>query len=592
MGSAFPRDELQALAETACNGELTPRDVERLEQLLAGNADAQQFYLKQVRLDACLRWEFAGGLEESAPPAAPAAPVSAPTSVPFFSTLSASLLTPGGLLFSYVVAAALLGIATLLGALYKVSPPSVPMAVAPAPFPAKDRPTPMPRKEVIAVARVTDMVQVVWADRTLAPSVKRVFLGNKFALASGLMEITYDTGARVVLEGPCTYTVESRSGGFLEWGRLTARVDKGIGGGGRGAGNELAQSPNQESNIKNQKSPGPLFSIRTPTAVVNDIGTEFGVEVDEHNGSCVHVFVGAVDLAPVDRLSGGVRINKGEAGRISGAQGAAIEKIGMDSSRFVRPRAMLAGTLERNPVLFRDRFKTFAMGALWRAGSHGSPDILSMVSQDGRPALRMKNSPAANSNIIRSLETVESFSLQGLAAIQLDVVFRRSSVAPPRIEVWLSGSSRKMVRMVESANYVNFSADSCEGIHRQLGAQWSPKNACRNGERYRCILSVDGRCARLTMKDDINLSVVHKAQFDNFSLADLGDDVRVVLVLFTEPNQTGECWIYEAMLSGRLGARRYPSSKDVPETTLKPSPVKPHDALQMKGKEAAKQASR
>ena len=29
-----------------------------------------------------------------------------------------------------------------------------------------------------------------------------VSLGDKFALASGLMEITYDTGAKVILQGP------------------------------------------------------------------------------------------------------------------------------------------------------------------------------------------------------------------------------------------------------------------------------------------------------------------------------------------------------------------------------------------------------
>ena len=32
-----------------------------------------------------------------------------------------------------------------------------------------------------------------------------VSLGDKFALASGLMEITYDTGAKVILQGPVTY---------------------------------------------------------------------------------------------------------------------------------------------------------------------------------------------------------------------------------------------------------------------------------------------------------------------------------------------------------------------------------------------------
>ena len=40
------------------------------------------------------------------------------------------------------------------------------------------------------------------------------------------MEITYDTGAKVILQGPVTYVVESKDGGFLSLGKLTARVEK------------------------------------------------------------------------------------------------------------------------------------------------------------------------------------------------------------------------------------------------------------------------------------------------------------------------------------------------------------------------------
>ena len=49
---------------------------------------------------------------------------------------------------------------------------------------------------------------------------------TSIALASGLMEITYDTGAKVILQGPVTYEVESANGGFLSVGKLTARLEK------------------------------------------------------------------------------------------------------------------------------------------------------------------------------------------------------------------------------------------------------------------------------------------------------------------------------------------------------------------------------
>ena len=41
------------------------------------------------------------------------------------------------------------------------------------------------------------------------------------------MEITYDTGAKVILQGPVTYDVESSAGGYLSLGKLTVRVERG-----------------------------------------------------------------------------------------------------------------------------------------------------------------------------------------------------------------------------------------------------------------------------------------------------------------------------------------------------------------------------
>ena len=52
-----------------------------------------------------------------------------------------------------------------------------------------------------------------------------VALGDTFALASGLMEITYDTGAKVILQGPVTYEVEA-NGGYLAVGKLTGKLEK------------------------------------------------------------------------------------------------------------------------------------------------------------------------------------------------------------------------------------------------------------------------------------------------------------------------------------------------------------------------------
>ncbi|NLF06720.1 MAG: hypothetical protein GX594_01910 [Pirellulaceae bacterium] len=51
----------------------------------------------------------------------------------------------------------------------------------------------------------------------------------------------------------------------------------------------LATDPSPLSSL-----PSPLFTVRTPTSVVTDLGTEFGVEVNESGDTTSHVFQGTV----------------------------------------------------------------------------------------------------------------------------------------------------------------------------------------------------------------------------------------------------------------------------------------------------------
>ena len=80
-----------------------------------------------------------------------------------------------------------------------------------------------------------------------------VSLGDKFTLASGLMEITYHTGAKVILQGPVTYSVEA-NGGYLSVGKLTGKLEKKAEGGRRKA----ERRSHTESSIRNPPSPFPL----------------------------------------------------------------------------------------------------------------------------------------------------------------------------------------------------------------------------------------------------------------------------------------------------------------------------------------------
>jgi hypothetical protein len=173
-----------------------------------------------------------------------------------------------------------------------------------------------------------------------------LYLGDRLALRSGLLEITYDTGAKVILQGPVTYEVESPAGGYLSVGRLTATLEKKP-----EVRGQRSESANQQSEIGNRKSPdlcpltSDLFAIRTPTALVTDLGTEFGVEVDRKGETTSHVFRGTIKVellggdakrgnrVAILRENESIRTEKDEE---AGDSHASLHRVGIDPGVFTR----------------------------------------------------------------------------------------------------------------------------------------------------------------------------------------------------------------------------------------------------------------
>ena len=138
-----------------------------------------------------------------------------------------------------------------------------------------------------------------------------VSLGDRFAIRSGLLEITYDTGAKVILQGPVTYKVESKNGGFMSVGKLTGKVEV-----------EAAKG----------------FCVRTPTATVTDLGTEFGVEVDREGNHDVQVFAGQVKVQLPAEQGGRPRemqLTVNQAIRFNASTGS-VTRHSATTSQFVR----------------------------------------------------------------------------------------------------------------------------------------------------------------------------------------------------------------------------------------------------------------
>ncbi len=217
-------------------------------------------------------------------PEAPIPPIVLDLSSTTHYPLPTSHFSVGSWAFSYMVATVIMGVMLLGFWAYEITHHQH-IAEAPSQSAPSDA-----RTEMVFVGRITGMVDVQWSDdpRYLPPlGFAHVPLDRKYILDSGLLEITYDSGAKVILQGPCSYEVESTAGGYLALGKLTAKVAK------------------KRSEVRGQRSDHyplstthyPLFSVRTPTALITDLGTEFGVEVSEDGLSEFRVFQGAVEVA-------------------------------------------------------------------------------------------------------------------------------------------------------------------------------------------------------------------------------------------------------------------------------------------------------
>ncbi len=109
-----------------------------------------------------------------------------------------------------------------------------------------------------------------WLDEQAPPEAGGALaVGRSLHLASGIAEVQFDIGARVILQGPASFGIESPSRVRLTLGKLTAEIT----------------TPEARG-----------FTVLTPDATMMDQGTEFGVEVAPSGSHRVHVFKGEVDL--------------------------------------------------------------------------------------------------------------------------------------------------------------------------------------------------------------------------------------------------------------------------------------------------------
>ncbi len=346
--------EFYDLANAQCEGELTAAQGARLEELVVGNADLRRRYIVYMQMNAGI--EMDASLTKCNVQYSPPTRVFQPTPLPLGFLGNAYHGMVGffsqEVPFSILIATLVFGLAGLIGSMMTVDHHT---QLAGRSTTATDRPfvsnkeaakSPVPEK-MEYVGRITSMVDCVWSDDKgfLPPSGNYVALGREYKLDAGLMEITYNTGARVILQGPCMFTAESAAGGYLSLGKLTARVESRsrLPDGTSRSRLPSGTLPTDRDASKSRPAGGTYFAVRTPTATVTDLGTEFGVEVKKSGEASVLVIVGEVEMASAggsDGVDHRLRLKKGQAAHVEkiGNKPALVNATGKAGS-FVRAMA-------------------------------------------------------------------------------------------------------------------------------------------------------------------------------------------------------------------------------------------------------------
>lgn len=121
------------------------------------------------------------------------------------------------------------------------------------------------------VATVKECLNIQFADdKGIATGSQLTNHRESYRLKRGILEIEFEYGATVIIEAPAEFKLDSADKMTLNSGRLYAKVP------GSAAG----------------------FIVETPYSTIIDLGTEFGVKVDDDGTTDVHMIRGRASLVP------------------------------------------------------------------------------------------------------------------------------------------------------------------------------------------------------------------------------------------------------------------------------------------------------
>ncbi|MBI2950000.1 MAG: FecR domain-containing protein [Verrucomicrobia bacterium] len=272
------RVELNELCSGLVDGTLTEPQRRRLEQLLAASPEARRVYVRALSLSASL-FDYASEMQTEAPER---------SQRPNYLVA----VRPWRWAIGALGAAAAIALAFWLGGLAKsgsggeIQPQEI-------------------------VAHLSGAKNCQWTGAAFPPGAQ-LQSGQRIELAAGFAEISFDSGALLVLEGPASLVVNSAWEAVLRRGVLKASVP--------------------------QEAIG--FRVSNAEVDVVDLGTEFSMVAEENGATEVFVLRGAVEAHPRSAVNSPARsslvLREKQARRFERNQVAEVRNREQKLQRFVR----------------------------------------------------------------------------------------------------------------------------------------------------------------------------------------------------------------------------------------------------------------
>ncbi len=281
-------DNFWLLLDAACDGRLEETQLDEMATFLESDAESRSLFADHVQLRTDIRLlcmadrsseaglaRVAGRLRASAEgpearndeTAADSPRVIHPSSFTLHRFAALESLA-GGVVLSYLAAVALLGAGVLLAGAWRTGIDRSSLARAKAETVKGTSGAPA------FVARITKAQDCQrgepgpWAADPWAADGPLLRLGYQCYVKAGQLEITYNTGAKVTLQGPAWYEVSSAGGGSLYEGTAAISVA------------EQANGVSPKRAAAREIASHPLFTLHTPIGFLTIQAAEFSLTVD------------------------------------------------------------------------------------------------------------------------------------------------------------------------------------------------------------------------------------------------------------------------------------------------------------------------